>query len=149
MTTNVFRSLHESPRGYNYRFVVDHTDLTTTANSTAQDITLITLPAFSVVKSAAIYLKTPFQDTADSAFDDLDLIVGDATDDDRFLTATEVNVNGTEILAKAHPSTTPHAYVAATAVVAKFTPETGKNVAALNAGEVHIFLEVVQLDTLT
>ena len=149
MTTNVFRSLHESPRGFNYRFVVDHTDLTTTANSTAQDITLITLPAFSVVKSAAIYLKTPFQDTADSAFDDLDLIVGDATDDDRFLTATEVNVNGTEILAKAHPSTTPHAYVAATAVVAKFTPETGKNVAALNAGEVHIFLEVVQLDTLT
>jgi len=149
MTTNAFRSINEAPRGYNYRFVVDHTDLTTATNSTAQDITLITLPAFSVVKSAAIYLKTPFQDTADGAFDDLDVIIGDATDDDRFLTATEINVNGTEILAKANPSTTPHAYVASTAVVAKFTPETGKNVAALNAGEIHIFLEVVQLDTLS
>ena len=44
MTTNAFRSLHESPRGFNYRFVIDHTDLTTSADNTAQDITLITLP---------------------------------------------------------------------------------------------------------
>ena len=41
MTTNAFRSLHESPRGFNYRFVIDHTDLTTAADNTAQDITLI------------------------------------------------------------------------------------------------------------
>jgi hypothetical protein len=59
MTTNAFRSLHESPRGFNYRFVIDHTDLTTSADNTAQDITLITLPAYSVVKSAATYLEDP------------------------------------------------------------------------------------------
>jgi len=149
MTTNAFRSLHESPRGYNYRFVIDHPDLTTTANATAQDITLITLPANSVVKSAATFLRTPFQDTADSAYDLTTVIVGDATDDDRYITSQELNLNGTEITAKAQASTTPFAYTAATAVVAKFTPKTGKNLAALNAGEIHIFLEVAQLDTLS
>jgi hypothetical protein len=149
MTTNAFRSLHESPRGYNYRFVIDHPDLTTTANATAQDITLITLPANSVVKSAATFLRTAFADTADNAYDLTTLIVGDAGNDDRYITSQELNVNGTEITAQAHASTTPHAYATATAVVAKFTPKTGKNLAALNAGEVHIFLEVAQLDSLS
>jgi hypothetical protein len=84
MTTNAFRSLHESPRGFNYRFVIDHTDLTTSADNTAQDITLITLPAYSVVKSAATYLKTPFQKTGTAAYNNNVLIVGDAGDDEPF-----------------------------------------------------------------
>jgi hypothetical protein len=149
MTTNAFRSLHESPRGFNYRFVVDHTDLTQGTDNTAQDITLITLPANSVVKSAATYLKTPFELVGTSAYNSNTVIVGDATDDDRFITSQQINVNGTEVLAKAHASTTPHAYVAATAVVAKFASMASYDLLELNAGEIHIFLEVVQLDTLS
>jgi hypothetical protein len=149
MTTNAFRSLHESPRGYNYRFVIDHPDLTNATNAAAQDITLITLPANSVVKSAATFLRTPFADTADNAFNTTALIVGDSVDPDRFITSQELNVNGTEVLAKAQASTTPHAYATATAVVANFASMSGKNLAALNAGEVHIFLEVAQLDSLS
>ena len=149
MTTNAFRSLHESPRGFNYRFVIDHTDLTTSADNTAQNITLITLPAFSVVKSAATYLKTPFQKTGTSAYNSNVLIVGDAGNDDRFIASQQINVNGTEVLAQAHASTTPHAYVAATAVVAKFASMASYDLLELDAGEIHIFLEVVQLDTLT
>jgi hypothetical protein len=101
MTTNAFRSLHESPRGFNYRFVIDHTDLTTSADNTAQDITLITLPAYSVVKSAATYLKTPFQKTGTAAYNNNVLIVGDAGNDDRFIASQQINVNGTEVLAQA------------------------------------------------
>lgn len=150
MTTNIFRSINEAPRGFSYRFVIDHPDLTNTTNAAAQDITLITLPANSVVLRAATYLRTPFQDTADSAFNTTALIVGDSVDPDRYITSQELNVNGTEVLAKAHASsTTPFAYTTATAVVANFASMTGKNLAALNAGEVHIFLEVAQLDTLT
>jgi hypothetical protein len=52
-------------------------------------------------------------------------------------------------LAKAHASTTPHAYVAATAVVAKFASMASYDLLELNAGEIHIFLEVAQLDTLS
>jgi hypothetical protein len=125
MTTNAFRSLHESPRGFNYRFVIDHTDLTTSADNTAQDITLITLPAYSVVKSAATYLKTPFQKTGTAAYNNNVLIVGDAGNDDRFIASQQINVNGTEVLAQAQASTTPHAYEAATAVVANFASMAG------------------------
>ena len=39
MTTNAFRSVNESPRGYNYRFVIDHTDLTEATDNTPQNIT--------------------------------------------------------------------------------------------------------------
>lgn len=148
MTTNVFRSVNESPRGYSYRFVIDHTDLTEATDNTAQNITLITLPAFSVVKSAATYLKTPFQKTGTSAYNNNVLIVGDAGNDDRFITSQQVNVNGTEVLAQAHASTTPHAYATATAVVANFASMASYDLAELDAGEVHIFLEVAQLDTL-
>lgn len=149
MTTNAFRSLHESPRGYNYRFVIDHTDLTTSADNTAQDITLITLPANSVVKSAATYLKTPFQLTGTAAYNSNVLIVGDPGVTNRIIASQQLNVNGTEVLAKAHASTTPFAYVAATAIVANFASMAAYDLAELDAGEVHIFLEVAQLDTLT
>jgi hypothetical protein len=150
MTTNAFRSLHESPRGYNYRFVIDHTDLTTSADNTAQDITLITLPANSVVKSAATYLKTPFKETAATAYNNNVLIVGDSGDTARFIASQQVNENGTEILAKAQDVTkVPHAYAAESAVVAKFASMAAYSLADLDAGEIHIFLEVAQLDTLT
>ena len=149
MTTNVFRSVNESPRGFNYRFVIDHPDLTVSADNTAQDITLITLPAFSVVMRAATYLKTPFQLIGTTAYNSNILQVGDAADPDRYITAQQLNVNGTEVLAKAQASTTPFAYETATAVVANFASMASYDLAELNAGEVHIFLEVAQLDQLT
>ena len=150
MTTNAFRSLHESPRGYNYRFVIDHTDLTTSADNTAQNITLITLPAYSVVKSAATYLKTPFQKTGTTAYNNNVLIVGDSVDTARFIASQQVNANGSDVLAKANTNDkTPYAYEAATAVVANFASMAAYDLAELDAGEVHIYLEVAQLDTLT
>ena len=149
MTTNAFRSVNESPRGFNYRFVIDHTDLTTSTDNTAQDITLITLPAYSVVLSAATYLKTPFQKTGTSAYNSNLLIVGDSGDTDRLIASQQLNVNGTEVLAKAQASTIPYAYEAATAVVANFASMASYDLLELDAGEVHIFLEVAQLDALT
>lgn len=148
MQTNAFRSINESPRGYNYRFVIDHTDLTEATDDTAQNITLITLPANSVIKSAATYLKTPFQKTGTSAYNSNVLIVGDAGDTDRCIASQQLNVNGTEVLAKAH-NALPHAYTTATAIVANFASMASYDLAELDAGEVHIFLEVAQLDALT
>ena len=148
MNTNAFRSVNESPRGYNYRFVIDHTDLTEATDNTAQNITLITLPANSVIKSAATYLKTPFQKTGTSAYNSNLLIVGDSGDTDRLIASQQLNVNGTEVLAKAQASTIPFAYEAATAIVANFASMASYDLLELDAGEVHIFLEVAQLDAL-
>lgn len=149
MTTNAFRALHESPRGFNFRFVIKAEDLTQSTVNTAQNLTLITLPAFSVVKSAATFLKTPFADTTDSAFNNTAIKVGDAGDDDRFITAQQINVNGTEVLAKAQAATTPFAYEAATAVVLNVGSMTAKALEDLNVGELHVFLEVSQLDAIS
>lgn len=148
MNTNAFRSVNESPRGFNYRFVIDHPDLTEATDNTAQNITLITLPAYSVVLSAATYLKTPFQKTGTSAYNSNILIVGDSGDTDRLIASQQLNVNGTEVLAKAQASTIPFAYEAATAIVANFASMASYDLAELDAGEVHIFLEVAQLDAL-
>lgn len=150
MTTNTFRSINEFPRGFNYRFVVDHTDLTSTTNAGAQDVALITLPANSLVLRAATYVRTPFADTTDSAFNTTALIVGDSGDTDRYITSQETNTNGTTVRAKAHAqSTTPFAYNASTVINANFASMANKNLAALNQGEVWIYLFVTQLDTLS
>lgn len=149
MTSTVFRSTNESPRGFNYRFVITHEDLTESTDNTAQDITLITLPAYAVVNRAATYLKTPFQKTGTTAYNSNVLIVGDAGDTDRLIASQELNVNGTEILAKANPSTVPYAYAAATAIKANFASMASYDLAELDAGEIHIFLNVSHLDAIT
>ncbi len=148
MTTNAFRSLHESPRGYNYRFVITHEDLTQSTDNTAQDITLITLPVNSVIKSAATYLKTPFKQSDDGSYNSNVLIVGDAGDTDRCIASQQLNENGTEIVAKAH-NALPFAFTAATEIKANFAAMASYSLADLDTGEVHIFLEVAQLDSLT
>lgn len=150
MTTNVFRSTNESPRGFNYRFVITHEDLTESTDNTAQNVTLVTLPAYSVVKSAATFLKTPFEKVGTTAYNSNALIVGDAGDTARFIASQQLNVNGTEVLAKANTADkTPHAYATATAVVANFASMASYDLAELDKGEVHIFLEVAQLDAIS
>lgn len=149
MTTNTFRSINEFPRGFNYRFVVDHTDLTATTNAAAQDVALITLPANSLVLRAAAYVRTPFANSADSGFNTTAMIVGDSGDTDRFLVSQETNANGTIIRSRGHASTTPFAYNASTVVNANFASMAGKNLAALDTGEVWIYLFVTSLDSLT
>ena len=148
MTTNVFKSVNEAPRGYTHRFAITHADLTETTANTAQTIALVTLPVGTVVLRSAMYLKTPFQDSADGAHNATGLIVGDSGDTDRLLTATELNVNGTEILAKAWPSTVPYAAASSTVVNAIFSSMSAKNLAALDTGEVWIYLAVADLTTL-
>jgi hypothetical protein len=54
-------------------------------------------------------------------------------------------VNGTEILAKAQPSTIPAAYVTATDINANFASMASYDLAELDAGEVEIFLSLVPL----
>ena len=147
MTTNVFRSLHESPRGYNYRFVIDHPDLTQGTDNTTQDITLITLPANSVVKATATWLKTPFELIGTTAYNSNTISIGDSGSATRFVNAQQINRNGTEVLANA--TNTTFAYEAPTAVVARFASMASYDLLELNAGEIHIFLEVQQLDTIS
>jgi len=150
MKTTTFRALHESPRGFNHRFVISAQDLTEAADNTAQSFTLLTLPVGSVVKSAAMFLNTPLKDASDTAFNSTTLIVGDSGDTARYLASTQLNENGTEILAKAAPvDKVPHAYASATAVTATFGSMAAKKLADIDVGEVSIYLETSDLSSLT
>lgn len=145
MTTTTFRSLHESPRRFTHLFVVTSADLTEVTANTAQSVALITLPANSLLVSAATFLKVPFADASDAAFNNNVLIVGDAGDTDRAIASQQVNLNGTEVLAKAQASTIPFAYETATVINANFAAMSAKSLSDLDAGEVHILLEVRDL----
>lgn len=145
MTTKIYRSLNESPRCFTHKFVLTHADLTEAEAAKAQDITLITLPANSLVVNAATYVPTAFKDASDNAFTSTVLIVGDSADPNRIIAEQELNVNGTEITAKANANTVPYAYPASTAIVANVASMAEKALADVDTGEVHIFLQVVNL----
>jgi hypothetical protein len=148
MTTTTFRSLHESPRRFTHKFVVTTADLTEATANTAQNVALITLPANSLLVSAATFLKTPFADASDAAFNSTALIVGDSGDTDRAIASQQLNVNGTEVLAKAH-NALPFAYETATVINANFAAMTAKALNDLDVGELHIFLEVRDLTAIS
>ena len=150
MTSTTFRSVNEAPRGFNHRFVITASDLTQATANTAQSITLVTLPAGTVVKHAAYYLKTPLADASDSAFNSTAMTVGDAGDADRYIDSAQLNVNGTEVIAGAsNGSKVPYAYASSTAVVAAFASMADKALADIDTGEIWIYLETADLTSLT
>jgi len=150
MDTYTFRSNQEARRSFTHKFVITSADLTESTDNTAQDVTLLTVPANSLVLAAATYLKTPFQKTGTSAYNSNALIVGDADDTARLIASQQLIVNGTEVLAKAQvQSKVPYAYEAATAIKANVASMAAYDLAELDAGELHIFLEVVDLDSLS
>ena len=133
--------------GYTHKAIVDHTDLTETTANTAQSITLLSLAAGDVVHSGAYKLVTPFQDTADAAFNTTAVTTNAAGS--ALISATETNVNGTEVFYKAHTATAPLTVNTGTSTVsASFASMSLKSLSALNAGEVHFFFSVNKLANL-
>jgi hypothetical protein len=138
----------ESAQGFNFACKVTHEDLDLTTNSTAQTLELLDLAPGDIVLDCAVRVLTPFQNSADGAFNTLGIEVGDGGDVDRFLASQEVNVNGTEVLTKAGTGTRL-AYNAADTVDIVVTPTSGKNVAALTAGDLVVYLRIAKLADLT
>lgn len=142
------RTTAELAGKWTHEIIITHEDLTEATANTAQTVPLLTLPAHAAVLNAGFYLKTPFKNSGDNAFNTTTLIVGDAGDTDRLLTSKELNENGTEILSWVTPHATdtiPFAYTTATVINAIFGSMSAKSLADLNTGEVHILLEVSEL----
>lgn len=150
MKVTVLSNAQMAQMGFTHRFEVTYADLTTA--STAHTQTLAAYTAGKGVTGAAFKLVTGFVGTS---ITNLTMKVGyDGTtdDDDGIIEAVELATAGTEIL-----------YGDATGVVfatkrtgyfpvdagnynAVFTA-TGANVTALTAGEVHVYLNIVDLAT--
>lgn len=130
--------------GFTHRVTLTHTDLTQSAAATAQVIPLLALIAGLMVVKVATRLVTPFQNTADGAFNSAAITIGDGGTANLYLTSQETNANGTSIAAKAGTGTLK-AYTGADSLNLTFNSMTGKSLVNLNAGALTVFLEVVNL----
>lgn len=135
---------------------VQHTDLTETANGTAQDITLFTIPAGSLVFNALSYVETQFTGGAVATCTEA---LGDS-DPDGLCKAHDVlgcgdttwvqeGENGTDKGAYLWDGTarTHKFYATATDIKAQFTPDGAHNLAALTAGSLLAFVIYITLPT--
>jgi hypothetical protein len=134
--------------GFTHKAIVTHVDLTESTADTDQTIALLSVVAGDVVEKAAYKLVTAFSDASDSALNDTKVQVGDGTDTDEYIAATQVNVNGTEVLFAANVNTVPFAYTAADTVDLLVESMTAKSLSNIDAGEIHIYLAVTKLSSL-
>ena len=134
--------------GFSHKAVVTHSDITESTADTDQTIALLSVAAGDVVEKAAYKLVTAFSDASDAALNDTKVQVGDGADTDRYIAATQVNVNGTEVLFAANANTTAYAYTAADTVDLLVESMTAKSLSELDAGEIHIYLAVSKLSSL-
>lgn len=130
--------------GFTHLAKITHDDLTETGSATAQAITIATPAAGSILLNAAQRLKTAFADSSDSANASTVLTLGDGTTANKFLAASQLNANTADDSLKSGTGT-KNDYTSAGQIVATFTPGTGKTLAALDTGEVHIFLQIAEL----
>jgi len=134
--------------GYTHKVVLDHTDLTTATDNTAQTITLITLPADSIVTDAATHLVTSFQLTGTSAYNSNTIQVGVSGTTDQLIASQQINTNGTPVTSRRFNSNTPVGYTASTPIIATVASMASHDLLELNAGEIHVFLAVNDLNKL-
>ena len=135
--------------GFTHKAIVTHEDLTQSTADTDQTLSLLALAAGDVVTTAAWKLVTPFKDASDSALNDTKVQLGDSSDDDEYVAATQVNENGTEVLfAAAAPASVPFVYTAANAVELLVESMTAKSLSDIDTGELHVYLGVAKLSDL-
>ena len=132
--------------GYTHKVVLDHTDMTTAADNTAQTITLITLPADTIVKDAATHLVTSFQLTGTTAYNSNTIQVGVSGTTDQLIASQQINTNGTPVTSRRFNADNPIGYTASTPIIATVASMASYDLLELNAGEIHIFLSVVDLN---
>ena len=134
--------------GYTHKVILDHNDLTTAADNTAQTITLLTLPADSIVTDAATHLVTSFQLAGTTAYNSNTIVVGVAGTTDQLIASQQINANGTPVTTRRFNSTTPVAYTASTAIIATVASMASYDLLELTSGEIHVFLAVNDLNKL-
>lgn len=145
---------HSAATGWTHKVTITYADLVTAGGATTTaTITLFPNPesgaqTFSidtVVDRVHTRLITAF-DASDAAINSLTLSVGDGGSTTRFINATQLAVDGTEITSLA--SSTAYAYLAADTLDALFTVAGGGTplMNELTSGEVHVYFRVIKLE---
>lgn len=124
---------------------VQWTDFAAAAAGAVALVPFIAAALTDMLEVSHVELITPFANSADNAFNSSALTVGDPASANRYLTSTELNLNGAYV--PIAPGTgTRYTYAAATNFQLTFTPTAGKNLANLTQGEVRVYLRRVNPD---
>lgn len=114
----------------------------------------VTFPLFTTkrgdyvpsVVGAAFILVTPFQDTTDAAFNDVQVELGDANDRNGYIVEMQVNLNGTEVYQKyGAGALLPVTYDSAVVVNLYVGSMTAKKLSHLNKGKLLTFLKLMRI----
>ena len=122
-------------------------DLTQTTANTAQLLTGTALAIGDLITKVAVYCPTPFQNSADSAFNTTAITVGDTASASTWIGSMELNANGTTVQQKVS-SAGAKVYAAADALTVTFNAMSGKALSALNTGKVTVLFTLVHLPQL-
>src|SRR6266481_89325 len=106
MATPTLQPLTENEKaaypGYNFAFVIDATlgNITMATSNTEQVFTAFTtLAKYDQLRKVGMILSEALQNTADAAYNTTTVRVGKTGTDNAYVTATETNLNGTEVYA--------------------------------------------------
>ena len=134
-------SLEEQARGYSHKFNVQSSDIAYGSGSTdTVTLTLGALPAKYVVNNALINIKTAFAGTTA-----MTVVVGTTTSTNAFVTSQSILTAG--VLAGGLNSSTISTATATKNMVAVFTNATGGSPSALTAGDLDIYLNIIDVGT--
>ena len=155
MATPILLPLTENERammdGYSHWCQFTHNDLTQAAVNTAQVFTVYTSVADDQIRRFAFILAEPFQNTADAAYNSTAARAGVTGTDNAFITATELNKNGTTLYhAYSTGAGLPADYTAATATqfLVTFASMAGKALVNLNKGRLIVLAQLFHPDKL-
>jgi len=132
-----------------HQLVVTANDLTQATANTAQSINVAALPVGCIIAGVWARLITSFQNPADAAFNSTTVDVGDTGSATRFLTAQQVNTNGTPISAPAYSPTQGGPYAANQFITVNFNSMAAKSLVNLKVGELHVLFNVIDVKKLS
>jgi hypothetical protein len=127
--------------GFTHKVILTNADFT--AAAATQTFSLLPVAAGSVISNAAHKLVTPLV-SSDGTLTSAAYTLGNTATATSIMSSTEVLGTATEVVNKAMTVTAPVAITAADQfVVAAFTATTSKLLSSVTAGEIHIYLQVV------
>jgi len=143
-----FSPLTEEERaasGFTHRLDFSYQDIPAgIANNTSATWSAGYLPAIragDVLRECQLHLTTPFENTADAAFNTSTLSFGTVTTATRYINASEANVNGTEVLNVVPGANANDIYTATGQLQITLNSMAAKSLSNLNKGQFYLLVK--------
>lgn len=132
--------------GMTHRLEFDASDIpAAVATNTAYVFNTAPLPilkAGMVVKRIHLYLSIPFKDSADAAFNSTTISIGDAGSATRWVSAVQINENGTEVITTFPGAAENTIYTANSQISLTLNSMAAKTLSNLNTGKLYCLFNV-------